>query len=161
MPQIQSLGQSRKVLVKVLSLVLILMSRYCSWLASFPKRNPLPVCKGCRSRSLAAEHNFPLSAWRGLGDGGKQQRWRSRRGEARGWDREVGGEGRGGSRTRWKKQLYTNDRLPYPHNAASMPPQTPHLQWCCPVRSSNSFKEAGEARRRPNPQRDCLPLLLR
>lgn len=106
------------------SFVLILLSLFVAH--SNPCHATSSLVASFRSRSLAAEHNFPLSAWRGLGDGGKQQRWRSRRGEARGWDREVGGEGRGGSWTRWKKQLYTNDRLPHPHNAASMhPPSSP------------------------------------
>lgn len=84
------------------SFVLILLSCHCSWFTVVPNHATCSL-QDCRSRSLAAEHNFPLSAWRGLGEGGTQRRWRSRRGEARGWDREVGGEGRGGDLNKMKE----------------------------------------------------------
>lgn len=116
---------------------------------------PTPASPGCRPGCLAAEYNFFKvlegvleTEWSNSNRGIEEERVEE---EIEKWEEEEEGS--------WTRCIQMTGF----HSPQRLSPPSPHLQWCCPVRSSNSFKEPGRRGESsgPNPQRDSLPLLLR
>lgn len=107
-----------------------------------PLLQPPPVCMAAGLGAWL--QNTTSSAWRGLGDRVKQQCQRNRKGEGRGRDREVGGEGKG-ELDKMKETAVYKWQASIPHNAASILPPTCSDVALCGHRTA-SKSQAGEAK---------------